>query len=112
MAYLFLLWPALASLTECFSSKILMKKYSQEAQTEEIISYNNDLSDIVERSHQAEVDRKLDKWAYDAIPADKGPLRPGMPNYKGSIYNFLSCVNRHQHHNTTSAIIGITHGCL
>eukprot|EP00957_Ditylum_brightwellii_P053256 4038058-Ditylum_brightwellii.AAC.1 len=59
-----------------------------DGELEEIISYN-ELSDIVERQHAAEADGELDTWAYDAILEHEGPLRPGMPHYKGSIYNVL-----------------------
>ena len=88
---------------ECFRAKITRKILDRDAQDhqaikflisigdgelEEIISYN-ELSDIVERQHQAEEDGELDTWAYESILDHEGPLRPGMPQYKGSAYNVL-----------------------
>ena len=88
---------------ECFRAKIIRKILDRDAQDhqaikflisigdgelEEIISYN-ELSNIVERQHQAEEDGELDTWAYESILDHEGPLRPGMPQYKGSAYNVL-----------------------
>ena len=47
------------------------------------------MSDIVKQQHQAEEDGELDTWAYESILDHEGPLRPGMPQYKGSAYNVL-----------------------
>ena len=53
---------------------------------EEIMAYN-ELSDIIERQHQAEADGELDTWTFEEITAHEGPLRSDSPRHKGSSYN-------------------------
>jgi hypothetical protein len=57
---------------------------------DEIIAYKK-LSDLVERQVDAELnnDDMFQPWAYDAIIAHQGPLKPTDPFYKGSMYNVL-----------------------
>ena len=53
---------------------------------EELIAYN-ELSDIVERQHQAEMDGEIDTWTFNKIIDHSGPLTSTSPDYKGSSYN-------------------------
>ena len=53
---------------------------------EEIISYN-ELSDIIEKQHEAEANGEIDTWAFKDIVAHEGPLTSRHPKYKGSRYN-------------------------
>ncbi len=55
---------------------------------EEIIAYN-ELSDIIERQHQAEADGELDTWTFKDVVDHEGPLPSSSPKYKGSSYNVL-----------------------
>ena len=55
---------------------------------EEIVAYN-ELSDLIERQHQAEPDGELDTWTFRDILEHAGPLQPSDPRYAGSAYNVL-----------------------
>ena len=53
---------------------------------EEIIAYN-ELSDIIDRQHQAEADGEQDVYTFVDILDHDGPLTKQSPNYKESLYN-------------------------
>ena len=53
---------------------------------EEIIAYN-ELSDIIEKQHQAEADGELDTWTFQDVVDHQGPLPSSHPDYKGSSWN-------------------------
>ena len=53
---------------------------------EEILAYN-ELSDIVEKQHQAEASGELDTWTFTDVVEHEGPLSSSHPKYKGSSYN-------------------------
>ena len=55
---------------------------------EEIISYN-ELSDLIERQHEAEAAGELNTWAFKEILGHQGPLSTSDKRYKGSRYNVL-----------------------
>ena len=55
---------------------------------EELIAYN-ELSDIIERQHQAEADGEIDTWILRDVVAHEGPLNSSSSRYKGSSYNVL-----------------------
>jgi len=55
---------------------------------EEIIAYN-ELSDIVERQHEAEANGEIDSWTFTQIIDHQGPLTSSSPNWKGSSYNVM-----------------------
>lgn len=55
---------------------------------EEIMAYN-ELSDIIEKQHQAEEDGELDTWTFTEVLEHQGPLSPSHADYKGSSYNVL-----------------------
>ena len=58
-------------------------------QLDEILAYN-ELSDIIERQHEAELYAPEDAtWAFKAITDHQGPLKSSDPRYKGSSYNVL-----------------------
>ena len=53
---------------------------------EELVAYN-ELSDIIERQHQAENNGELDTWTFSEVIDHKGPLNPQSPGYNGCSYN-------------------------
>jgi hypothetical protein len=56
---------------------------------EEIIAYN-ELSDVIERQHEAELHSPDSaSWAFKEITEHQGPLTPSDRRYKGSSYNVL-----------------------
>ena len=55
---------------------------------EELIACN-ELSDIIERQHQAEADGELNTWTFTEVVDHEGPLSSHSPRYKGSSYNVL-----------------------
>jgi hypothetical protein len=58
-------------------------------QLDEIIAYN-ELSDIIEQQHEAELHAPDDyTWAFKAINDHQGPLSTNDRRYKGSSYNVL-----------------------
>ena len=59
-----------------------------EDEYEEIIAYN-ELSDIIERQHQAEADGEMDVWTFKDVLDHEGPIASTSPKYKGSLYNVM-----------------------
>ncbi len=58
-------------------------------QLDEIIAYN-ELSDIIEEQHEAELHAPADStWAFKGINSHQGPLQSNDRRYKGSSYNVL-----------------------
>jgi hypothetical protein len=58
-------------------------------QLDEIIAYN-ELSDIIEEQHEAELHAPADStWAFKSISTHQGPLQSNDRRYKGSSYNVL-----------------------
>ena len=53
---------------------------------EELIAYG-ELSDIIDRQHQAEANGELDTWTFSSIVEHEGPLTPHHSRYNGSSYN-------------------------
>ena len=68
--------------------KFLIQVGDEERGYEEIMAYN-ELSDLIERQHEAEVNGELQAWAFKGIAGHQGPLKVGNPLYKGSSYNVL-----------------------
>ena len=59
-----------------------------DSELEEIIAYS-ELSDIVERQHEAEANGEMDVWLFKGVLDHKGPLTSSSSHYKGSSYNVL-----------------------
>ena len=55
---------------------------------DKIIAYN-ELSDLIERQHEAEAKGEMNFWAFEDIISHQGPLKPTDQCYKGSSYNIL-----------------------
>ena len=53
---------------------------------EEIMAYN-ELSDLIERQHEAEANGEMTFNAFKEVKEHEGPLRSNDPRYKGSAYN-------------------------
>ena len=50
---------------------------------------HNELSDIIEKQHEAEANGELDVFTFKAVLEHEGHITPGSPRYKGSSYNVL-----------------------
>ena len=68
--------------------KFLIQVGDEASGYEEIMAYN-ELSDLIEHQHEAEVHGELQASALKTIAGHQGPLKAGNPLYKGSSYNIL-----------------------
>ena len=59
-----------------------------DAEYDEILTYN-ELSDLIERQHEAEAKGETNVWTFKDIIGHQGPLKPSDKRYKGSSYNVL-----------------------
>jgi hypothetical protein len=59
-----------------------------DGEMDEIITYN-ELSDLIEKQHEAEVNGETDVWTFKSIVGHQGPLKPSDKRYKGSSYNVM-----------------------
>jgi uncharacterized cupin superfamily protein len=59
-----------------------------EHQYDEIMTYS-DLSEIIERQHEAEQSDPDRAWIFKGIKNHQGPMTSKHPDYKGSAYNVL-----------------------
>ena len=55
---------------------------------DEIIEYN-ELLELINQQIQEELENPDVMWTFKSISAHQGPLKPGDPSYKGSLYNVL-----------------------
>jgi hypothetical protein len=68
--------------------KMLLKLGGEDDALEEVITYG-ELSDLIQRQDQEELNDPDREWIFKEVKAHEGPLKPTDPKYMGSTYNVL-----------------------